>query len=304
MISCSEENANKEGNMKYPIAKKINKKLTIHNDVRIDPYYWMNDREDQEVIDYLTAENEYTKSVMKHTEKFQEDLFNEMKNRIKKDDQSVPYKSNGYFYYSRYEKGREYAINCRKKGSLDAEEEIIVDQNLRAKDKDYYGLGGLSITDNNKIVALGEDTISRRIYTIHFKNLETGEILTDLLENTTGRVTWAADNKTMFYSQKDETLRSNKIFRHVLGTPQIDDVLIFHEKDETFSTYVYRTKSKKYIVIGSESTLSSELKYVDATQPTNEFTVFQERENNLEYSISHYEAIGIYLPIWMRRILD
>ena len=273
---------------KYPVAKKVNKEIITHGDVRVDPYYWMNDREDKEVIDYLNAENEHTSTVLKHTEKFQDSLFHEMKNRIKETDQSVPYKSNGYFYYSRFEKGMEYAVNCRKKDSLDTEELVIVDQNERAKGHDYYALGGLAISDNNKIVALGEDIVSRRIYTVQFKSLETGEMLTDRLENTTGGITWAADNKTVFYTQKDESLRSYKIFRHELGTSQEDDVLVFHEEDVTFNTYVYRSKSKKYILVGSSSTLSSEVRYVESNNPTGEFTIFQKREDNHEYGVAHY----------------
>lgn len=287
-VSCSGPKQEQTIMSKYPIAKKVNKELSIHGDTRIDPYYWMNDREDQEVIDYLNAENDFTQEVMKHTSQFQENLFHEMKNRIKEDDQSVPYKSNGYFYYSRFEKGMEYSVNCRKKGSLDAEEEIIVNQNERAKGHDYYALGGLAISDDNKLVALGEDTVSRRIYHIQFKNLETGEMLSDRLENTTGGVTWAADNKTVFYAQKDETLRSYKIFRHELGTSQEQDALIYHEEDATFNTYVYRSKSKKYILIGSSSTLSSEVRYVEATNPTGEFTIFQAREDEHEYGVAHY----------------
>ncbi len=273
----------------YPIANKINKELTIHNDTRIDPYYWMNDRENPKVIEYLTEENDFTKKVMRHTDDFQEALFHEMKNRIKEDDSSVPYKSNGYFYYSRFEKGQEYAINCRKKDSLETKELVIVNQNERAKGHEYYALGGLSISDDNQIVAMGEDTVSRRIYTIVFKNLETGDMLSDVLENTTGGVTWAADNKTVFYSQKDDTLRSHKIFRHALGTPQSEDVLVYHEEDVTFSTFVYRSKSKKFILIGSGSTLSSEYRYIDASQPLTSFTIFLPREHDHEYGVAHYQ---------------
>ena len=272
----------------FPIAKKINKDLTTHNHTRVDPYYWMNDREDKEVIDYLNSENDYTKNVMKHTDEFQENLFHEMKNRIKEDDQSVPYKSNGYFYYSKFEKGNEYSINCRKKNSLDTPELIIVNQNERAKGHEFYALGGLSISDDNKIVAIGEDIVSRRIYHISFKNLETGEMLSDFLENTTGGVTWAADNKTVFYSQKDETLRSYKIYRHVLGTSQKEDVLVYHEEDVTFNTFVYRTKSKKFIIIGSGSSISTEYQYANAETPNEAFTMFQKREDDHEYGIAHF----------------
>jgi oligopeptidase B len=299
IASCSENIKQNTSNMsEFPIAKKINKELDIHNDTRIDPYYWMNDRNDPEVIDYLNAENAFTKGVMEHTSKFQEDLFHEMKNRIKEDDQSVPYKSNGYFYYSRFEKGKEYSINCRKNGSLESKEEIIVDQNVRAKGHDYYALGGLSISDDNKLVAIGEDTVSRRIYHIQFMNLETGEMLSDLLENTTGGITWAADNKTVFYSQKDETLRSDKIYRHILGTPQSDDVLVFHEDDATFNTFVYRSKSREYILIGSGSTLSSEYKYLDANNPLGEFSMFQKREDDHEYGLAHYGGYWYVSTNW------
>jgi len=299
IASCSENvKQNTDKMSAYPKAKKVNKELQIHNDTRIDPYYWMNDRNDPEVIDYLNAENDYTKSIMKHTDHFQEELFQEMKGRIKEDDQSVPYKFNGYFYYSRFEKGNEYAINCRKRGSLDNDEEIIVDQNVRAKGHDYYALGGLSISDDNKLVAIGEDTVSRRIYHIQFMNLETGEMLSDRLENTTGGITWAADNKTVFYSQKDETLRSYKIYRHVLGTSQTDDVLVFHEDDATFNTFVYRSKSREYIIIGSGSTLSTEYKYLDAHDPLGEFTIFQKREDDHEYGIAHYDGYWYVSTNW------
>lgn len=274
----------------FPIAKKEPKELKIHDDVRIDNYYWLNNREDTEVIDYLNAENTYTKTILEHTESFQKDLFEEMKGRIKEDDQSVPYKLNGYWYVTKYEKGKGYPIYTRKKGSLDAEEELLFDCNVMAEGYAYFRLGGLSVSPDNTMVSFAVDTVSRRQYTIQIKNLVTGEILSDKIENTTGSSTWANDNKTLFYSKKDEvTLRSDRIFKHKLGALAAEDSVVFNEEDETFNTFVYKTKSKKYIVIGSSSTLTSEYRILDANTPDGTFKVFQERERELEYSIAHYD---------------
>jgi oligopeptidase B len=272
-----------------PVAKKEPKELKIHDDVRVDNYYWLNDREDAEVIDYLNAENTYTKTVLEHTESFQKDLFEEMKGRIKEDDQSVPYKLNGYWYVTKYEKGKGYPIYTRKKGSLDADEELLFDCNEMAEGHSYFKLGGISISPDNTMVSFTTDTVSRRQYTLQIKNLVTGEIFTDKIENTTGSSTWANDNKTLFYSKKDEvTLRSDRIFKHKLGASASEDTVVFNEEDETFNTFVYKTKSKKYIVIGSSSTLTSEYRILDANTPDGVFKVFQERVRELEYSIAHY----------------
>ena len=274
--------------MQAPQAKKIEKKLSIHGDTRIDNYYWLNERENPEVINYLNAENAYTDAMLKDTEEFQKDLFEEIKARIKEDDASVPFKFNGYWYITRFEKGGEYPIHTRKKESLDAPEEIMFNVNELAKPYSYYNLNGVNISENNELAAFGQDTLSRRIYTIQVKNLNTGEILPDKLENTTGGSVWAADNKTLFYTRKDETLRAYQIWKHTLGTPQSEDVLIFEEKDDTFGTYVYKTKSRKYIIIGSSSTVSNEYRFIPADQPNAKWTVLQPRERDLEYSIEHY----------------
>lgn len=271
-----------------PIAKKQPKELTIHGDTRIDNYYWMRERENPEVVAYLEEENAYTKKCLKHTETLQQDLFTEMKGRIKETDESVPYKSNGYYYYSRYEEGKEYGINCRKKETLESPEEVILDENVRAKTHSFYALGGMSVSPNNTLLGIGEDTVSRRIYTIRFKNLSSGEYLTDVIENTTGYIVWANDNEHVFYTQKDETLRSYKIFRHKLGTEQAEDVEVFHEEDATFSCYIGKSKSKKYLVLGSASTVSTEMHVLDANNPTGEFKVIQPRERDLEYNIAHF----------------
>ncbi|RLJ68781.1 oligopeptidase B [Lacinutrix venerupis] len=272
-----------------PIAKKIEKTLEKHGDIRIDNYFWMNDREDENVINHLNKENEYTSLVLKHTEIFQKDLFEEMKGRIKEDDSSVPYKLNGYWYITKFEKGKDYPIYTRKKDSLQAEEEIIFDCNEMAKGYSYFKLGGIAISPDNTMASFAVDTVSRRQYTIQIKNLKTGELFSDKIENTTGSSTWANDNKTLFYTKKDDvTLRSDKIYKHQLNTDTSKDILVYHEKDDTFNSFVYKTKSKKYIVIGSSSTLTSEYRILEANNPDGEFKVFQERVRELEYSIAHY----------------
>ena len=286
---------------KYPIAEKQPKELKKHNDVRIDNYFWMRlsdeqklapvkDEQTQKVVDYLEAENEYYDKITDYTKAFQEDLFQEMKGRIKEDDSSVPYKKDGYFYITRFEIGNQYPIYSRKKGTLEADEEILFDVNEFAKGFDYYQLGGLNISNDNKLAVFATDTVSRRQYFLRIKNLETGEIYKDIIENTTGGSVWANDNKTIFYTKKDPvTLRSTKIYRHVLGTPTAEDVEVYHEKDETFGTYVTKSKSKKYIIIGSYSTLSTEAQYLDADNPTGKFTILQERTPDLEYNVAHYK---------------
>ena len=273
----------------FPIAKKTSKALTIHNDTRIDNYYWLNNRDNREVIDYLHAENNYTKRMMQHTENFQNVLFEEMKSRIKEDDTSVPYKLNGYWYITKYEVGKDYPIYARKKDTLQANEEILFDCNDMAKDYAYFNLGGISISPDNTLAAFSIDTVSRRQYTIQIKNLITGEIYSDKILNTTGSATWANDNKTFFYAMKDEvTLRSHKIFKHKLHSGSDADIEVYHEADETFNTFVYKTKSKKYLIIGSSSTLSSEYRFLNADTPDGDFNIFQKRTKDLEYSIAHY----------------
>jgi len=273
--------------IQQPVAKKEAKELTIHNDSRIDNYYWMNKRDSQDVINYLNSENEYTDQMMNHLDGFQDELFNEIKGRIKQNDMSVPYDYNGYTYITRYEEGKEYAIYERKAKGTDAVA-LMIDANKEAEAHDYYSIGGRSVSPDNKILAYGEDIVSRRIYTVRFKNLETGELMEDVIPNTTGSVTWANDNKTIFYAKKDDALRSYKIFKHKLGTSADEDVEVYHEADETFSTYVYKTKSQDYIIIASFQTISTEFRVVSANNPDQEFKIFQPRERNLEYSIDHF----------------
>lgn len=287
-IACQQKSKEKRADIQPPDVEKIPKELTMHGDKRIDNYYWLRERENPKVIEYLKAENAYTKEVMKHTEKLQDKIYNEIVNRIEKNDNSVPYKKNGYFYYRRYEEGREYPVYCRKKGNLEADEEIILDVNELAKEHDYYHVANLAVSPDNRILAYSADSVSRRKYGIFFKNLTTGEYYNEQIPNTSGYCDWANDNKTVFFARKnDVTLRSERIFKHILGTETDNDKEVFFEEDETFSAYVYKSKSEKYMIIASQSTTSSEYRFLDAANPDGEFTVFQPREEDHEYFITH-----------------
>lgn len=291
------------------VAKKPHE-MTIHGDTRVDDYYWMRltdeqksakekDRHTQEVVDYIDAENDYTESRLKHTKKFQDKLFDEIVGRIKKDDESVPYLDNGYFYYTRYEKGKEYAIHCRKKGSLDSKEEILLDENVLAKGHDYFAVGGMDVSPDNQWMSYGVDLVSRRIYTIYFKNLVTGDVLKETIPNSTGSVAWANDNKTVFYTSKNEvTLLPEKIWRHKVGTDSAKDELVYEEKDESFYNGVYRSKSGEFIIIWNSSTLVSDYHILSANDPDGEFNNFSPRGTEHEYSIDHYQDKFYIITNW------
>ncbi len=298
LAACSEQGMESKNN--YPVAKKVPHEITTHGDKRVDNYFWMRlsdqqkeaetpDAQTQDVLDYLNAENAYLKEEMKHTEGLQETLYDEFISRIKQDDSSVPVSTNGYTYYTRFDEGKDYPYYCRKKNVEEAEEQIMLDGPKMGEGQSYFAIGSRSVSEDNKILAYSVDLVSRREYTIHFKNLETGEILEDKIENTTGGMTWANDNKTVFYTKKDPiTLRSFQIYRHELGTPPESDVLVFEETDETFGCFVYKTKSDKYLMIGSYQTLSNEYRFLDADNPTGEWTVIQPRQRDLEYSVYHH----------------
>lgn len=290
LMSCgTKEKTMRDINVQPPVAKKEKKELTIHGDTRIDNYYWLNNRENPEVIAYLKAENAYTDTLMKHTEDFQEQLYEEMIGRIKKTDESVPYKRNGYYYYSRTEGEAEYPLICRKKGSLEAEEEILLNIPKMAEGEAFFSIGSYAISTNNELMAYSVDNVSRRKYTIYVKNLKTGEIYKDKIANTSGSITWANDNKTLFYTKKHEqTLLPYQVYTHQLGKNVNTDKLIYEEKDNTFYTNCYKTKSQKYIMIANTSTLTSEVRYIDANKPNSKFKVIAPRERGIEYSVSHY----------------
>lgn len=271
-----------------PRAKRVPHKVTApHGHEREDPYYWMRDRKDPEVIAYLEAENNYTSSVLKPTEALQDTLFNEIKGRIKQDDSSVPYRKKSYEYYTRYRSGESYPLHCRRKAGS-KEEEILFDVPKMAKGHKFYRLRAGRLSTNENITAYSVDTVGRRIYTLRFKDLRTGKILPDVIEKVTGNHVWANDNRTIFYTrQHPETLRSYRVYRHVLGTPVAEDKLVFEEKDETFSCWVSKTKSDRFVTIGSSQTLSSEYRLIDANKPTEAPRIFTPRRRNHEYRIDH-----------------
>lgn len=272
-----------------PTLAKKPKVLNEHGNQRIDNYYWLNERENPDVIAYLEAENNYYKKNTAHTEVFQNQLFDEMKSRIKEDEASVPYFKNGYFYITRFEIGGQYPIYERKPQTMQAAAELLFDVNNMAKGHQYYQLSGFNISPNNELAVFGVDTVSRRQYTLYVKNLKTNEIYPDKIENTTGGAVWANDNKTIFYTKKNQTtLRSEAIYKHILGTDSGQDELVFFEKDDTFDVSISKTKSQKYLVITSSSTLSTECQLLEADQPNGTFKMFQKRERDLEYDIEHY----------------
>jgi len=250
-------------------------------------------------LDYINAENVYTQKRLKHTEKFQNDLFDEIVGRIKKDDESVPYLDNGYYYYTRYEKGKEYAIHCRKKGSLDGDEEVIMDENELAEGFDYFAIGSMSVSPDNQWLAFGVDTLSRRFYEINFKNLNTGDILQQTIENTTGGVAWANDNETVFYTSKNKvTFLSEKIYRHKVGSDYKNDALVYTENDESYYIGVSRSKSGKYIIIYNSSTLVSDYHILRADNPEGDFKNFSPRGAAHEYGIDHYKDKFYIITNW------
>jgi len=273
-----------------PSAKKIPKELKKFDSKRVDNYFWLKNRDDPKVIEYLEKENHYFKKMTSDTEDFQETIYNEIKKKIKEDDQSVPYFLNGYWYLTKYQKNKNYPIYLRRKSDLNSKDQILFDCNLLAEGYEYFNLSNIKISPNNKFAAYSVDTLSRRLYTIRIKNLHTGEVLNDQIINTSGGFAWANDNKTLFYTNRDsDTLRNDKILRHEIGTKSKDDKIVFHEKDNTFYTSVSKSKSNKFIIISSNSTLTSEFQFLDANKPLDNFRLFNQRKRGLEYSINHYE---------------
>jgi len=272
------------------MVRQIPTRLEKHGCVRLDDYYWLRERDNPEVIAYLNAENEYAEKQMAHTKAFEEKLFEEIKGRFKQTDMSVPYKRDDYFYYTRYEEGKEYPIYARKRGSLERPEEIMLDVNVLAQGHEFFSVGGSAVSSGQDILAYAVDTQGRRVHTTYFKNLESGETLSDVLTEVTENLTWANDNKTLFYARQDATtLRAYQIWRHVLGTDSSQDQLIFQEDDETFVTYIFKTKTKKFLMIVSAQTVSQEYRYLDADDPYGNFRIFLPRERDHEYHVDHFE---------------
>ena len=286
-----------------PVAKKIPYKHISHGEVRIDNYHWLrdDDRKNPEVIDYLKQENIYTDKVLKTEQPLIEQLYQEIISRLPSKEQTVPAKIDDYWYYSRYAEGKEYSIYARKKETLEASEEIMIDMNDRAKDKSYFQSNYQAISPNHKILGFSEDTTGRRKYSLYFKNLETGKFYQDVIKNTTGSIVWALDNKTFFYTKKHpKTLLPYRVYRHELGSDE-KDVLIYEEKDNTFYTSIHATTSKKYIVLEVSSTTNSESYVLDANNPTGEFVSFLPREKDHEYSIEELNDEFYILTNWQAK---
>jgi oligopeptidase B len=272
------------------MVKKIPMTLDKHGNVRIDDYYWLRERDNPEVIAYLNAENEHAEKELAEAQPSEKELFEEIKSRFKQTDMSVPYQRDGYFYYTRYEEGREYPIFARKRGSLDQREEIMLDANVLAEGHEFFAIGGWAVSSGRDLLAYAVDTQGRRIYTTYFKNLTTDEMLTDVIPEVSENLTWANDNRTLFYAkQEPTTLRAYQIYRHVLGTDPAEDQLVFEESDETFSAYVFKTKSKKYLMIVSSHTLSQEYRYLEADDAAGTFRIFLPRQRDHEYHLDHYQ---------------
>ncbi len=294
LTSCSQEpkqSAVAWPKAEIPVATVKPFKRIIHGDTVVDNYYWLNDYfkkgpDSTDVIEYLEAENAYMQEMMRSTENLQTKLFDEMKSRIKEKDESVPYLKNGYYYYRRTDEGKQYYKLCRKKASLDAKEEVLLDVDEMAKGYSYFAVGGSTVSPDNKLLAYGIDTVSRREYTLYIKNLETGEVYADKIDRTSGSATWAADNKTIFYTSKNPvTLLSEKIKRHTLGTDSKEDIAVYEEKDNTNYIGVGKSKNAQYILIYSGATLSSEVFYLNANDPKGKFRVFQPRRKEVLYSV-------------------
>ncbi|MDA7978029.1 MAG: S9 family peptidase [Pirellulales bacterium] len=275
-------------NAQPPKAQQRPHVLKAHGHERIDPYYWLRDRDDQQVISYLEAENAYLKTQMVEYEAFENKLFEETKARIKQDDSSVPYQDDGYWYYRRFEEGKQYPLFCRSKSRDQSDEQVMLDVNQLAQGHDYCAVRGTTVSTDRNLLAFAVDYVGRRKYTMRIKNLATGEIYPDEIADVTGSVAWANDNQTLFYTRQDpQTLRSYRVFRHQLGSDPAADKLIYEEKDETFRCGVFKTRSKQFIMIGSSQTLSDEYRFLDADDPLGEFGIVEPRQRNLEYSVDH-----------------
>ncbi len=271
-----------------PVAQKIPKIDTLHGDIRIDNYFWLRDRDNPEVIKYLEAENKYTEEVMKPTEELQKRLFDELLSRIKETDLSVPEKIDSFYYYTRTEEGKQYQIYCRKKGNLNAPEEILLDANELAKGHNYLDVGVYKVSPDHQLLAYSIDTTGAEDFTLYFKNLNTGKELTDVIPNTSYSAEWANDNNTVFYNTLDEAKRPYKLYRHLLGTDPKNDALVYHEKDEAFNLDLKKSKSKAYLFLVLESETTSEDWYLDAYHPDGDFKIIQPRQHEMEYSVEQH----------------
>jgi oligopeptidase B len=284
---------NKDNNFQYdivnpPIAEKQSQVLELHGDRRIDDYFWLRDIENDKAIAYLEAENAYTHSMMQHTEALQTKLYNEMLARIQETDLSVPVRKDDYYYYSRTEEGKAYPIHCRKKGSLDATEEVLLDQNELAQGHDFFSLGVFQISANHQILAYSTDTSGSEQYTVFFLDLNTFELYSETIPETSLSLTWGNDNQTVFYTKINAANRPYQLFRHTLQTPTTEDVLIYHERDDIYNLDVGKTRSEAYILMILSSSITTEIHYLDANNPTGDFQIIHPRTTGMEYDVEHH----------------
>ncbi|MCB0658559.1 MAG: S9 family peptidase [Saprospiraceae bacterium] len=275
--------------MKAPAPKKISKLLEIHQDTRHDPYYWMRDLDDPDTMSYLKAENAYGRNRLKHTEALQETIYQEIIGRIKQDDQSVPYRKNGYWYQTRYLAGSQHPQFWRWPDNNPEKEQLLWDAEKAGKDQSYYQIASRTVSSDNRYYLFGEDRVGRRLYTLRIKDLVTGELLDEAIPHTSGSGVWSPDGQSFYYTVKDDKLRSCRIRQHVLGTPADQDIEIYFEADETYSSFVYKTKSEQFIVIVSSSTVSDEFRYLNCDHPEAGWSVFLPRKRHHEYSIYHHK---------------
>jgi oligopeptidase B len=271
--------------LKPPVAKRVAHELTSHGDTRVDEYYWMREREDPDVVAYLEAENKYTEAVMKPTEELQKKLYDEILGRIQETDLSVPVKRDDYFYYARTEQGRAYPIFCRRHGSADGAEQLLLDMNQLAEGLEYMGMGNFAVSPDHRLLAYSTDSTGDEVFTIFVKNLDTGELLADRIENTYYTLEWANDNRTFFYTTLDEAKRPWRVWRHVLG--RVEDELVYEETDGRFHLVVVKTRSDAYIFVHIASPLTSETRWLRADDPGGEFAVLLPRQQGVEYDAYH-----------------
>lgn len=288
--------------LQKPVAKKIAQELTMHGTKRIDDFAWLRERENPEVMDYLNTENRFCESVMGHTQPLQETLYKEMVSRIKETDDSVPVKWGGNYYYNRTEKGRQYKFYCRKQGSLDAPEEILLDANVLAKGKEYFSLGIYRISPDHRLLAYSVDTNGSEKYVLYIKDLVSGQGLSEAIPDTYYGMEWGNDNRTIYYNTVDAASRPYRLFRHILGNDHGRDELIYEEKDERYFLELTKSRSGKYVFMHLGSKISSEVRYLDADKPSDDFKVFQEREKEVEYAVEHHE--GDFLIVTNERAVN
>jgi oligopeptidase B len=273
--------------MNAPTAKRIPHETVVHGERLVDDYYWLRERSNPEVLAYLQAENAYTEGVMKHSEEFRQKLYEELVGRIKETDISAPEKIDDYYYYSRTEEGKQYPIHCRKKGSLDAEEEVLLDENILAEGCEYFNVGVFKVSPNHKLLAYSTDVNGNESYTLRIKNLESGELYGETIPNTYYGIEWANDNQTVFYNTLDAARRPDKLFRHRLGTPLESDKLVFHESDGAYFLGLYRTKSRSFLLLRLRSNTTTEVQFLDAARPEGDFQKIHPRQHKMEYYVAH-----------------